>query len=144
MSYFTWFGAVLGSALAHLGVVGYDLSLLSFPLKSNVSQFICKENVKGPLNVFACTLSGALLGHLTEVTWNVSIPTLLVFVLSYCTTEVNINKYFNTTNSSSKSKIKNPDVDVNVELEQVEKEYVDSYEKLGQIVKELDESFPIH
>jgi hypothetical protein len=92
MSYFTWFGAVLGSALAHLGVVGYDLS--SLPIKNNsILQFISKDHVKGPVNVFACTLSGALIGHVTEITWNVSVPTLLIFVLSYCATEVNFSKY---------------------------------------------------
>jgi hypothetical protein len=100
MSYFTWFGAVLGSALAHLGAVGYDLS--SLPTQNKILQFISRDNVKGPVNVFACTLSGALIGHVAEVTWNVSVPTLLIFVLSYCA-EVNFSKYFTNVPSITSS-----------------------------------------
>jgi hypothetical protein len=83
MSFFTWCGAAIGCSLSHYFV---RLDVLSIDMKRPFFNFIkpifANEILSSALHTFAFTLSGALLGLLTEMTYNVSFPSLVVFLLS--------------------------------------------------------------
>jgi len=83
MSFFTWCGAAIGCSLSHYFV---PLDVLSIDMKRPFFNFIkpifANEILSSALHTFAFTLSGALLGLLTEMTYNVSFPSLVVFLLS--------------------------------------------------------------
>ena len=94
MSFFTWIGASVGCILAHFNVISFDF--LHIKAESQSTQFnllksLSQDAIRIPLNIFMCTLSGALLGLLSLMTWDVSFPSLVVFSASsivtskYCT-----------------------------------------------------------
>ena len=94
MSFFTWIGASVGCILAHFNVISFDF--LHIKAESQSTQFnllksLSQDAIRIPLNIFMCTLSGALLGLLSHMTWDVSFPSLVVFSASsivtskYCT-----------------------------------------------------------
>ena len=97
MSFLTWSGAAIGCALAHfeIYIVNVDVSALNNvkrPFFDLIRPVFANKIISGPLHNFACTLFGALLGLLTEMTYNVSFPSLFMFLLSSLIT--NRNKFF--------------------------------------------------
>ena len=84
----------MGCILAHFNVISFDF--LHIKAESQSTQFnllksLSQDAIRIPLNIFMCTLSGALLGLLSHMTWDVSFPSLVVFSASsivtskYCT-----------------------------------------------------------
>jgi len=97
MSFLTWSGAAIGCALANfeIYIVNVDFSALNNvkrPFFDFIKPVFANKSISGPLHNFACTLFGALLGLLTEMTYNVSFPSLFMFLLSSLIT--NRNKFF--------------------------------------------------
>lgn len=84
MSYFTWFGAIIGCTLAQFELVKFNF--LQFKVTKSFDYFesiISHEMILKPLNILSCTFTGALLGLLTEMTYIVSVPTFTIFVIMY-------------------------------------------------------------
>ena len=98
MSFLTWCGAAIGCALAHfqIYIVNVDVSALN-NIKRPVFDFI-RPVFANKINNFACTLCGALLGLLTEMTYNVSLPSLFMFLLYSLIT--NTSKFMSLRNGS--------------------------------------------
>jgi hypothetical protein len=90
MSLFTWIGAAVGFNLAHFKFISFDFSTEYNYIRALLSQ----DAFRIPLNSFACTLSGALLGLLTHMTWDVSIPSLVVFLTLSIVTSKQCTKLF--------------------------------------------------
>jgi len=92
MSLFTWIGAAVGFNLAHFNFISFDFSTEYNYIRALLSQ----DAFRIPLNSFACTLSGALLGLLTHMTWDVSIPSLVVFLTLSIVTSKQCTKLFSS------------------------------------------------
>ena len=105
MSFLTWCGAAIGCALAHfqIYIVNVDVSALN-NIKRPVFDFI-RPVFANKINNFACTLCGALLGLLTEMTYNVSFPSLFMFLLYSLIT--NTSKFMSLRNGSESVSAKN-------------------------------------
>jgi hypothetical protein len=109
MSFLTWCGAAIGCALAHfqIYIVNVDVSSLNNvkrPFFDLIRPVFANKIISGPLHNFACTLFGALLGLLTEMTYNVSFPSLFMFLLSSLIT--NRNKIFSLRSVSESESAK--------------------------------------
>ena len=98
MSFFTWIGASVGCILAHFNVISFDF--LHFKAESQSTRFnlitspLSQDAIRIPLNIFMCTLSGALLGLLSHMTWDVSFPSLVVFSASSLVTSKYCTRFF--------------------------------------------------
>lgn len=84
MSAFTWIGAGLGCILAHCKVIKYDFDCLT--TNEAIKQTLKKETVNNLVNSLACTFTGALVGLVTEMSFRVSVPSLVLFVTAQCAT----------------------------------------------------------
>jgi|694.fasta_scaffold31424_7 hypothetical protein len=94
MSLFTWIGAAVGFNLAHFKFISFDFN---FSTEYNyIRALLSQDAFRIPLNSFACTLSGALLGLLTHMTWDVSIPSLVVFLTLSIVTSKQCTKLFSS------------------------------------------------
>jgi hypothetical protein len=94
MSLFTWIGAAVGFNLAHFKFISFDFN---FSTEYNyIRALLSQDAFRIPLNSFACTLSGALLGLLTHMTWDVSIPSFVVFLTLSIVTSKQCTKLFSS------------------------------------------------
>jgi len=82
----------VGFNLAHFKFISFDFLTEYNYIRALVSQ----DAFRIPLNSFACTVSGALLGLLTHMTWDVSIPSLVVFLTLSIVTSKQCTKLFSS------------------------------------------------
>ena len=134
MSLFTWIGAAVGFNLAHFKFISFDFLTEHNYIRALLSQ----DAFRIPLNSFACTLSGALLGLLTHMTLDVSIPSLVVFLTLSIVTSKQCTKLFSSVCVAPSQKPVAPTQKppITKEKEEEEKEEEEEKNKIQQQQKE--------